>query len=69
MLKPEDIDSKRMIIRVNHGKGKKQRLTVLSPILLDDLRTYFTDWRPRNFLFEGVHGSAYSPSSVLSIKK
>lgn len=69
MLKPEDIDSKRMIIRVNHGKGKKQRLTVLSPILLDDLRTYFTDWRPRNFLFEGVHGSAYSPSSVLSIVK
>ena len=69
MLKLEDIDSKRMIIRVNNGKGKKQRLTVLSPVILEDLRAYFKEWRPTNYLFEGMHGQAYSSSSVLNIVK
>jgi integrase/recombinase XerD len=68
-LKLEDIDSKRMIIRVNNGKGKKQRLTVLSPVILEDLRAYFKEWRPTNYLFEGMYGKAYSSTSVLNIVK
>ena len=68
-LKPEDIDSKRMVILVNEGKGKKQRLTILSPVILKDLRLYFKEWRPRHFLFEGAKGGAYSSTSVLNIVK
>ncbi|MEZ6230978.1 MAG: phage integrase N-terminal SAM-like domain-containing protein [Candidatus Brocadiaceae bacterium] len=41
-LKVTDIDSKRMQIRVDQGKGKKDRYTLLSPALLEHLRTY---WR------------------------
>jgi len=41
-LRPCDIDSDRMVIRVEQGKGAKDRLALLSPALLDDLRTY---WR------------------------
>jgi len=44
-LRPENIDSKRMVIRVR-GKGNRERLTVLSPRLLSDLRCYWRDVRP-----------------------
>src|SRR5664279_1607631 len=39
-LKPTDIDSKRMVIRVEQGKGQKDRYTMLSPRLLETLRGY-----------------------------
>ena len=41
-LKPQDIHSERMLIRVNQGKGRKDRYTLLSPRLLEELRAY---WR------------------------
>ncbi len=66
-LKLRDIDSKRMIIKVNNGKGKKDRITLLSNVLLNNLRTYYKTYRPKNFLFEGSNGESYSGSSVLSI--
>ena len=44
-LRPENIDSKRMIIQVI-GKGNQERLTVLSPRLLNDLRCYWKEVRP-----------------------
>ena len=44
-VKFEDIDSKRMIITVKNGKGNKDRLTLLSPVVLNDLRIYFKKWK------------------------
>lgn len=66
-LRPSDIDSKRMMVRVRQGKGSKDRLTILSKNTLNDLRQYFKEYRPKNFLFEGVNGKSYSTSSVLNI--
>ena len=50
VLKPEDIDSKRMLIMVN-GKGDKQRYTLLSTRLLNELRHYYRKSRPKTYLF------------------
>jgi site-specific recombinase XerD len=52
-LKVADIDSKRMIIRVEQGKGGKDRYVMLSPHLLDLLRTWWKAARPRGWLFPG----------------
>lgn len=68
-LKPEDIDSKRMMIKVRAGKGNKDRFTILSEKLLVDLRSYFKEWRPKNYLFEGPKGEQYSAESVVKIVK
>ena len=50
-LKIRDIDSKRMMIRVEQGKGKKDRYTILSERLLNDLRLYWKVYRPVYWLF------------------
>jgi len=50
-LKPQDIESDRMMIRVNRGKGEKDRYTILSPWLLEELRVYWKVFRPRLWLF------------------
>jgi integrase/recombinase XerD len=52
-LKASDIDSKRMIIRVEQGKGGKDRNVMLSPSLLDLLRTWWKAARPQGWLFPG----------------
>jgi integrase/recombinase XerD len=52
-LKVSDIDSKRMIIRVEQGKGGKDRNVMLSPSLLDLLRTWWRAARPQGWLFPG----------------
>jgi integrase/recombinase XerD len=53
----EDIDSKRMVIHVRCGKGNRERLTVLSPRLLEVLRAYWRLARPSPWLFPGVPSS------------
>jgi site-specific recombinase XerD len=50
-LKVTHIDSARMQIRVELGKGRKDRYTLLSPRLLEELRTYWRAFRPANWLF------------------
>ncbi len=50
-LKPEHIDSNRMLIKVADGKGGKDRYTLLSKILLVELRTYYKKHRPQPYLF------------------
>lgn len=52
-LKPVDIDSQRMVIRVEQGKGQKDRYVMLSPKLLEILRDYWKMQRPRVWLFPG----------------
>ena len=52
-LKISDIDSKRMLIRVEEGKGKKDRNAMLSPRLLQLLRDWWWVGRPATWLFPG----------------
>lgn len=68
-LKLEDIDSKRMVITVKNGKGNKDRLTILSESVLNDLRVYYKEWKPKIYLFEGQNGGKYSEQSTLQIIK
>ena len=68
-LKFEDIDSSRMVITVRHGKGNKDRLTILSPSVLVDLRKYYKEWKPKTYLFESPKGEKYSPASIIKIIK
>lgn len=42
-----------MRIRVNKGKGKKDRYTVMSTSVLEELRAYFMKYRPKVYLFNG----------------
>lgn len=50
-LKPEHIDSKRMLIKVVNGKGRKDRYTLLSQTFLRELRDYYRTYRPQPYLF------------------
>lgn len=68
-LKPEDIDSKRMLIRIQQGKGKKDRMTLLSKNALDLLREYYKAYTPKKWLFEGMNGKPYSAQSLRSVFK
>ncbi|MGB5387820.1 MAG: site-specific tyrosine recombinase/integron integrase [Eudoraea sp.] len=68
-LKLVDVDSKRMLIRVKDSKGNKDRYTLLSKTTLEDLRIYYKEWNPREYLFEGQKGGKYSAASVLKIVK
>lgn len=62
-----DIDSKRMVIRVEQGKGRKDRYVMLSPALLTILRTYWKLAKPSKWLFEG--NIAGQPISYKSIQR
>ena len=52
-LKITDIESQRMMIRVEQGKNQKDRYVMLSPQLLEILRAYWTAARPKSWLFPG----------------
>lgn len=64
-VKIEDIDSHRMQVRINQGKGNKDRFIMLPQILIDLLRDYYRREKPEIFLFNAkVKGQAYNPRSV-----
>jgi site-specific recombinase XerD len=52
-LRISDIDSQRMVIRIENGKGRKERHVMLSMVLLGILRDYWRLTRPKLFLFPG----------------
>ena len=59
-LKVSDIDSERMMVRVEQGKGKKDRYTILSERLLSELRSYWKMHRSPIWLFPNAKGSPLS---------
>ncbi|WP_237604241.1 tyrosine-type recombinase/integrase [Aequorivita vitellina] len=66
-LRVNDIRSADGYIFVKDAKGKKDRHTVLSPLLLQLLRVYFKEYRPSYWLFEGKEGGQYTAQSVQRI--
>ena len=68
-LKLTDIDSGRMLIKVTGAKGKKDRYTQLSKNVLIDLRIYYKEYRPKEYIIEGSGGGVYSATSILNIVK
>jgi integrase/recombinase XerD len=68
-LKVTDIDSGNMQVLIARAKGKKDRYVNLPESLLDQLRTYFKDYRPKEYLFEGQYGGQYSIRSAQQIFK
>jgi len=63
-LKLTDIDSKRMMIRVRQGKGSKDRYTILSKRLLQQLRMYWKMYHPSLWLFSGRKPGQPMPAST-----
>jgi integrase/recombinase XerD len=59
-LKVSDIDSERMMVRVEQGKGQKDRYTILSQRLLCELRTYWKEHRSKSWLFPNRKGGPLS---------
>ena len=66
-LQLKDIHSDRMLIHVRHGKGDKDRFTLLSERLLLELREYWQRYKPTQWLFEGRSGNAYSDGSLQGV--
>lgn len=74
-LKPEHIESdpSRMMIRIEQGKGRKDRYTILSKKLLEELREYWRVYSPQQWLFPGqkpdTHITCSSVSSAMYAAK
>jgi site-specific recombinase XerD len=69
VLKVGDIDSERMAIRVEQGKGRKDRYVMLSPQLLELLRVYWSQYRPRHWLFPSRINEGVTPLSPRQINR
>jgi len=63
-IKISDIDSKTMQVHIQCGKGKKDRYVNLPESLLDQLRDYYKNYKPKEYLFEGQYGGQYSKRSI-----
>lgn len=68
-LKISHIDSHNMVVLVSGAKGKKDRYVNLPQSVLELLRSYYKEHKPKEWLFEGQYGGAYSPRSVQAIFK
>lgn len=69
-LKPVHIDSKRNIVLLKNSKGKKDRITPLSPKILELLREYYKSYKPKVYLFEGqTEGNPYDDRSLQQVLK
>lgn len=69
-LKPNNIDSKRNVVIIRQSKGKKDRITPLSPKILELLRNYYKEYSPKTYLFEGQEkNTQYSARSLEEVLK
>lgn len=68
-LKIEDIDSKRMLIHIKNAKGRKDRIVPLSQNVLELLREYYKEYKPKEYLFNGQTTIQYSIGSCQKIYK
>ena len=68
-LKITDIDSKRMVIHIHNGKGRKDRIVPLTQYILELFRNYFRQYKPKEYLFNGQFGVKYSKTSCNQIVK
>ena len=68
-LKISDIDSKQMLVLLERAKGKKDRYVNLPESILVQLRAYFKEYRPKEYLFEGKYGGQYSSRSAQAVFK
>jgi len=64
-LVPGDINREQLLLRVRSGKGRKERLTLLSTTALETLTNYYRAYRPLHYLFEGQRpGRQYAARSI-----
>ena len=68
-LKVSDIDSGNMQVLVEQAKGKKDRYVNLPESILEELRSYYKEYRPKKYLFEGQNGGQYSIRSAQNVFK
>jgi integrase/recombinase XerD len=69
MLKPKHIESKKMLIKVEKGKGSKERYTLLAKRLLPELRQYYKTFRPETYLFPSSYKhKKHQPLSYESVR-
>jgi len=68
-LKVADIDSDNMRIWIRYGKGQKGGISILSPMMLDMLRSYYKNYKPKEYLFEGQKAAQYTPASIRAVFK
>ena len=66
-LRIKDIHSDEGYLFIKDSKGKRDRKTVLSPMVLEYLRTYYTSYKPSYWLFEGQSGGKYSDRSIQQV--
>jgi integrase/recombinase XerD len=66
-IRIRDIDSQRMLLRVEQGKGRKDRCVMLSPRLLSVLRVYWRAARPKDHLFPGWREGHPMSSTAISM--
>lgn len=76
-LEVRDIDGQRKLLHIRNSKGYKDRMIPLSDYMLEMLRSYYVEYRPKKYLFEGIasrktkseHPSKYSARSLQNILK
>jgi len=68
-LKIQNIDSSRMVINILNAKGGKDRQVMLNQNLLELLRNYFKQYRPKEYLFNGQNSPQYSERSIAQFLK
>jgi integrase/recombinase XerD len=69
-LKPENVDSKRHLLIIRNAKGKKERVLPISDKVINMLREYYKNYRPKKWLFEGQTAEEkYSEKSIQSVLK